>query len=152
MYQGVHDASRFSQSFDYQPDLCRSKAPGGVRKADGTKVVHQVRIVVNPKHQFLSRGSRGDVRAIELGQLSFAVGSYFHFCFLIDDFHLSKIQKIRLTTNYLAAFIAPYRSSSFRFSSYRHECCMQGFAVLYLCCVIRRITNLTAGRLLILSV
>ena len=68
-----------AQGFDNELDLGRGEAAGGIRITDGTKVVHQVRIIVDPQHQFLSGGSGSDVRAIELCQLSFAVCFDFHY-------------------------------------------------------------------------
>ena len=68
----------FSQGIHNQLDLCRGETAGGIREADGTEVVHQVRIVVDPQHQFLAGSGGGDIRAIELGQLPFAIGSYLH--------------------------------------------------------------------------
>ena len=41
--------------------------------------IHQVGIQMNPMHQFLARGSGGNVGAIELCQLSFAISFDFHF-------------------------------------------------------------------------
>ena len=69
---------RFSQRIHNEPHLGRGEASGRIREADGTEIVHQVRIIVDPQHQFLSRGSGSDIRAIELCQLSFPVSSYLH--------------------------------------------------------------------------
>ena len=67
-----------AQGFDNELDLGGCEAAGDIRITDGTEVVHQVRIIVDPQHQFLSGGSDSDVRAIELCQLSFAIGFDFH--------------------------------------------------------------------------
>lgn len=72
---------RFSQCFHNQPDLRRREATARIRETDGAEVFHQIGIIVYPKHQFLACGCRGDIRAIELGQLTFAISTDFHFLF-----------------------------------------------------------------------
>ena len=74
--------SRFPQRIHNQLDLCRCKGPGQFRIADGTEVVHQVRVVVHPNLQFLTGGTNGYIRTIELCQLSLAIRPYFEKHFL----------------------------------------------------------------------
>ena len=78
--------SRFPQRIHNQLDLCRGKTPGNIRIADGAKLIHQVRIIVHPDFQFLSCGTDGDIRTIELCQFSFAIRPYFEKHFLSYEF------------------------------------------------------------------
>ena len=80
LYKVVHFSPLlgFSQGIDYQPDLSRCEATGGIRKTNGTEIVHQVRIVIDPQHEFLAGSSGSDIRAVELCQLSFAIRTNFH--------------------------------------------------------------------------
>jgi len=78
--------SRFPQRIHNQLDLSRCKGPGQFRIADGTEVLHQVRVVIHPDFQFLSCGTDGDIRAIELCQFSFAIRPYFEKHFLSYEF------------------------------------------------------------------
>ena len=78
--------SRFPQRIHNQLDLCRCKGPGQFRIADGAKLVHQVRIIVHPDFQFLSCGTDGDIRTIELCQFSLAIRPYFEKHFFSYEF------------------------------------------------------------------
>ena len=127
--QPLSSLLRFSQRFNNQPDLGRGEASGGFGETDGSQVFHQVWIVVDPKHQFLSGGCRGDVRAIELCQLAFAVSAD------MKHFFISNLRILPLTTNPFRSFIAPYRALSFRYTTQGDKCRLQGFAVDYLCTI-----------------
>lgn len=92
------------QGIDNQPHLGGGETARHIREPDPIQVVHQVRVIMNPAHQFLARGSGRDIRTIELGQFAFSISTY------LKHFFISNLPLFPLTYKGFPCFIAPFRS------------------------------------------